>query len=178
MNTLLFLEVELRREWPNVARAREAVSLLVVGIYGDDDLRDALAMVSAELLENAIKYAAPESRVRLSIQENTDTISVSVTNALAGLDEVENLESRLEWLRAHDDAAAAYTAALARASATPTSGGGLGILRIAYEAGCAIDYDTSHAGQITVRATMAAGRGPTIAGPGPTSGTEVGGASS
>lgn len=155
MSTTLSLEVELRPEWRNVARASEAVALLVLGIYGDDDLRDALAMVSGELLENAIKYAQPRTRVKLAIHEETSDIVVAVTNDVLGAEEVRRLEDRIAWLRAHETAAAAYMEALTLASMTPGASGGLGILRIAYEGGCGIDYDaSSEPGKITVRASM------------------------
>lgn len=154
MTAALSLDVELQPDWQNVTRASEAVALLVLGTYGDGDLRDALAMISGELLENAIKYADPQQLVRLSVQDDPTEIVVAVTNAVVGAEQVQRLADRLAWLRAHKDAATAWAAALAQAS----GGGersGLGILRIAYEGGARIDFDASHPGVLTVRVSTA-----------------------
>jgi hypothetical protein len=158
MSTALALEVELQPEWRNVTRASEAVALLVQSTYGDDDLRDAIAMVSAELLENAIKYADPQTLVRLTIEDDpSGQITVSVTNAIVQPEEIQRLAARLDWLRQHPDPAAAWAEALTLA----ISGGerhqdrpGLGILRIAYEGGSRVDYDVTAPGTLTVRAQM------------------------
>lgn len=154
MNAALSLEVELRPDWPNIDRTQEAVGLLALSIYGNDDLRDAIAMVSAELLENALKYALPDTGVRLSIQEESSTIVVAVTNTVLEPDRVRRLEERLAWLRTFDSAEAAYTAAIELALSKRDTSGGLGIVRIAYEGGCGIACDTSEPGMITVRASM------------------------
>lgn len=154
MSAALLLEVELQPEWRNITRASEAVALLALGTYGDDDLRDTLAMVSGELLENAIKYADPHVLVKLTIHDDADMIIVAVTNAVVRSEEVERLADRVAWLRSHADAAAAWTAALTQATKPRGDRGGLGILRIAYEGGSRIDYDASEPGVLTVRASM------------------------
>lgn len=155
MSAALSLEVELRPEWHNVTRASEAVALLVLGSYGDGDLRDALAMVSAELLENAIKYADPQRLVKLAIHEDASDIVVAVTNAVVRSEEVQRLADRLAWLRSHDDPAAAWAAALAQATSPAGARSGLGIVRIAHEGGSRVDYDASQPGVLTVRAALA-----------------------
>lgn len=156
MSAALSLEVELQPEWRNVTRASEAVALLVLGTYGDDDLRDAIAMVSAELLENAIKYADPQRLVRLTIHEDPSSITVEVTNAVVQPEEVQRLAQRLDWLKQQPDPAAAWMEALSLATAHQSvpDRPGLGILRIAYEGSSRIDYDMSEPGTLTVRASM------------------------
>ena len=154
MSAALSLEVELVPEWRNVTRASEAVALLALGSYGDDDLRDTLAMVSSELLENAIKYADPQRLVKLTVHDDASDIVVAVTNAVVRSEEVQRLADRVAWLRSHDDPAAAWAAAIAQATTPSGVRGGLGILRIAYEGGSRIDYDASQPGVLTVRASM------------------------
>jgi hypothetical protein len=156
MSAALSLEVELQPEWRNVTRASEAVALLVLGTYGDDDLRDAIAMVSAELLENAIKYADPQKLVRLTIHDDPSVIVIEVTNAVVQPEEVQRLAARLDWLRKHPDPAAAWLEALQIATTGGSSSDrpGLGIVRIAYEGGSRVDYDISEPGTLTVRASM------------------------
>ena len=156
MSAALTLSVELQPEWRNVTRASEAVALLVQGTYGDSDLRDAIAMVSAELLENAIKYADPQKLVRLAIHDDLSAIVVEVTNAVVQQDEIERLAARLDWLNQHPDPAAAWLEALtlATAGSTNPTRPGLGILRIAYEGGSRVDYAITEPGTLTVRASM------------------------
>lgn len=156
MSAALSLEVELQPEWRNVTRASEAVALLVQGTYGDDNLRDAIAMVSAELLENAIKYAHPQKLVRLEIREDASSIVVQVTNAVVQPEEVQRLAARIDWLRNQPDAAAAWVTALSLAttSTSPSGRPGLGIIRIAHEGGSRVDYQVSEPGTLTVRASM------------------------
>jgi hypothetical protein len=156
MSAALSLEVELQPEWRNVTRASEAVALLVLGTYGDDDLRDAIAMVSAELLENAIKYADPQELVRLTIHDDPSAIVIEVTNAVVQPEEIQRLAARLDWLRKQPDPAAAWLEALQLATAGSGSSErpGLGIVRIAYEGGSRVDYDISEPGTLTVRASM------------------------
>lgn len=156
MTAALSLEVDLTPDWRNVTRASEAAALLVLGTYGDDDLRDAVAMVSGELLENAIKYANPHELVRLTIHDSPSSIIVEVTNAFVGADEVKRLAARLDWLRAHPDPASAWAEALSLATTSeqPPDRPGLGILRVAYEGGSRVDYEVSAPGTLTVRASM------------------------
>lgn len=156
MSAALSLEVELQPEWRNVTRASEAVALLVLGTYGDDDLRDAIAMVSSELLENAIKYADPQRLVRLAIHDDSKSIVVEVTNAVVQPEEIQRLAARLDWLNQQPDAAAAWLEALTLATTETNAPDrpGLGILRIAYEGGSRVDYESSEPGTLTVRASM------------------------
>ena len=153
MTAALSLEVELQPVWRNVTRASEAVALLVLGTYGDDDLRDAIAMVSAELLENAIKYADPQTLVRLTIHDDAKAITVEVTNAVVQPEEIQRLAARLDWLRNQPDPASAWVEALSLATSNPERPG-LGILRIAHEGGSRVDYAVSEPGHLTVRASM------------------------
>ncbi len=146
----LQLDLSMPPEWSRIDPTREAVGLLVMALFGDDDLRDALAMVSEELLENAIKYCKPGSTVSLSIRNVPAGVSVSVSNMV---DErsghVGTLRERITWMRSFPSATAAYTAALRRVGADDA---GLGIVRIAYEGRCGIEYDLSESGKLTVRA--------------------------
>ena len=154
MSVALSLEVELKPDWDNVTRASEAVALLALGSYGDGDLRDALAMVSGELLENAIKYASPQTLVKLVVHEDASAIVVEVTNAIVGAEEIQRLADRLAWLASHGDPAEAWAAALGEVTTERKDRGGLGILRIANEGGSRIDYTVPSPGVLTVRASM------------------------
>lgn len=155
--TALSLTLDVPADWSRIEPAREAVGQLVLALFGDDDLRDALAMVSAELLENAIKYSAPASSVALSIEHAGGGVAIAVTNAVdEGAGHAAQLRERVAWVGSFATAAEAYAAALARVyAAEGRSGSGLGIARIAYEGACGLECDASVPGRVTVTARCA-----------------------
>ena len=158
MSLNLDLNLTIPPEWSRIDPTREAVGLLVQAMFGDEDLRDALAMVSEELLENAIKYSAPGKAVSLSIRHGGDRVTVAVSNAVdASSEHAAVLRERVEWLRQFPDAASAYRAAIGKVYAQPARAdgeAGLGIVRIAYEGRCGVSYDLTD-GWVTVTADLA-----------------------
>ena len=148
--TELHLDLTIPPDWSKIDPTREAVGLLVLAMFDDDDLRDALAMVSEELLENAIKYCKPDTTVSLSIRNRNGSVVIAVTNVV---DErsthLDALRERIAWMRNFPNATDAYTEALRRVGGEDS---GLGIVRIAYEGRCGIEYDDSEPGKLTVRA--------------------------
>ncbi len=152
--TALHLSLDIPADWSKIDPAREAVGLLVLALFGDDNLRDALAMVSEELLENAIKYSRPASSVSLAIEHRDDGVEISVTNAVdESAGHLAALSERVAWVGSFPTPAEAYTAALSRLYAQNTPGmTGLGLARIAYEGRCVLVCDTAVSGRVTVRA--------------------------
>jgi hypothetical protein len=125
--------------------------------YSEDGLQEALAMVSAELLENAVKYGRPDANgIQFSMKGGPDQLEVAVTNATSDDPRhIDALVGRVTWLGGFADPAQAYREALEEIyqRAVPANGaGGLGIVRIAHEGGCRVSVDTSRPGWITVRA--------------------------
>lgn len=167
MKTSLHLDLTIPPDWKRIELVRKAVGFCVWATFGRGDLRDSVAMVSAELLENAVKYSAPGRDVRLVIKEEGDRLVVAVTNAVEDTSpHVASLKKRLEWARAFPTPAEAYMAALSevfdRNESAPSGEGGLGLVRIAYEGSSSIDFDSATSGEVTVRAfrAMAADAGP------------------
>jgi anti-sigma regulatory factor (Ser/Thr protein kinase) len=152
------LELNLSPTWDRVEDVRQAVQSGLCASYGDDQAAYALAMVAAELLENAIKYSRRESQViSISIMEAGGRLCISVTNCVdAGSPHVQTLARRLDWIRDRGDAEDAYSAAIAElyaiAAAEPGPLSGLGIARIAYEGGCHLALSHPRPGWITVTA--------------------------
>lgn len=152
--TALHLSLDIPADWSKIDPAREAVGLLVLALFGDDNLRDALAMVSEELLENAIKYSRPASSVALAIEHRDDGVEIAVTNAVdESAGHLAKLSERIAWVGSFGTPAEAYTAALSRLYAENTPGvTGLGLARIAYEGRCVLDCDASVSGRVKVTA--------------------------
>lgn len=151
---MLHLDLAVPTDWRRIDRVREAVGHCVAAVFADRDLCDALAMVSAELLENAFKYGSPDqTEVRVSVRQDGDRLVISVTNAVAaGTAHARLLAERVAWVNEFGDPQRAYEAALARAYTDESDASGLGLARILYEGGCALDCDTSTAGRVTVSA--------------------------
>lgn len=157
----LNVELCIPPEWSRIDPVRQAVGLCVTAVFANSDLSDALGMVCAELLENAIKYGKPDPRgVRVRLQERLlgeqREVTLSVINAVEGATHhLAVLQQRLEWIREFESPAEAYMAALTTVYERPeTQGGesGLGLVRIAYEGGCRLDCDSPSEGFLAVRA--------------------------
>ncbi len=151
---MLRLELIVPPQWTRIDQVRQAVGHAIAAAIGDRDLRDALAMVSAELLENAFKYGHPEKPdVRITVATQDDRLVVTVINAVERTaPHARTLAERIAWVNEFDDPLAAYRAALERIFAGGPGASGLGLPRIRYEGGCALECDTSTAGMVTVRA--------------------------
>jgi hypothetical protein len=151
----LLVAMTIDDDWERVELVREAVARCVVAAYGDDDLRDALSMVAAELLENAVKYGQNGASIRFRL-EDAGELAITVTNTVAaGSADAAKLKERLDWLHTFADPGEAYLQTMAevfKSGKVDDSTSGLGLLRIAYEGACAVECDLSEPGAVTVRA--------------------------
>ena len=95
------LQLSIPAQWERIDSVREAVGLSIGAVFGDQALKDAIAMVSAELLENAVKYGETEGgSVRLSIERTRDRIEIRVTNPIpAASTHARALRDRLARVR-------------------------------------------------------------------------------
>ena len=145
MQGALNLDFRIPTEWARIDAAREAIGSCLYAVFADADLKDALSMVSAELLENAVKYGKPDpDGVRIRLLYDGQEVCVEVTNLVEQTSHhTKVLQSKLDWIRAFHDPADAYTAALAqvyeRTDEEAAIGGGLGLVRIVYEGGCRLE---------------------------------------
>jgi hypothetical protein len=110
---------------------------------GEDEAY-ALAMVSQELLENAVKYGARDAgRITLSLRVAPEDVVVEVRSAV-GVDDdhLHTFDRTVQWIRGHQDPFEAYVERLKQLSVPPYVPGqsGLGLARIAYEGRCALDF--------------------------------------
>jgi anti-sigma regulatory factor (Ser/Thr protein kinase) len=142
MRAPLHIELDVPHEWERIDGVRESVGSAVMAAHADEELKDALAMVCAELLENAMKYGAPAAAITLTVREHDGSLTVTVRN---GIDDesphLRTLRDRVEWLRGFADPAEAYARALAEIYEGAPREGGLGLVRIAYEGGCTVEYE-------------------------------------
>jgi hypothetical protein len=161
MEKILRLDLLVPADWTGIDRVRE----VVVGCLGTvcrsegDDVADALSMVSAELLENAMKYGdagRPEILFSLALRSEPNELVVTVANSTGGDSRnLDALHSRVAWLKGFSSPAEAYVAALGDLynRADSAVGGGLGLVRVAHEGGCTVAIDASGPGWVRVRAS-------------------------
>jgi hypothetical protein len=110
-------------------------------------------MVSAELLENAVKYGAQNEPIELVVKDDDSIVEICVTNAISPAStHPKALVERIAWVKRFDEPLSAYTAALEKMYALERAAeeNGLGIVRISYEGGCDVECDVSTPGRVRV----------------------------
>src|SRR5689334_11189480 len=134
------IDLPVRSEWANVDLLRTSVQNCFTAIFSDIEGCHALAMVTGELIENAIKYGdwtgPDEQRFRLRVWGEGRSAHVSVENPVQSDDQnAHEVMRTLAWMRGFPSPIDAYRAKLleiAEAEREPCNSK-LGLVRIAYE---------------------------------------------
>jgi hypothetical protein len=135
------IDVPVRIDWANVSLLVTSVQNCFNAMFANVRGSRTVALVTGELLENAIKYGEwrEDARLRLSVQGSREVARIQVENP-ASESAYSDLAATLRWAAGFEDAEAAYRARLLEiATATEPSVSRLGILRIGYEGRCTID---------------------------------------
>jgi hypothetical protein len=137
------IDVPVRNEWSNVTLLVTSVQNCFHAMFGDVADSHNVAMVTGELLENAIKYGdwsspSDEHRLRLRVSGSPDRARITVENP-ATPESYADLQATLAWLAKFPSPDEAYRARLlALASTTDPDVSKLGIVRIAHEGRCTV----------------------------------------
>jgi hypothetical protein len=139
------IDLPVRSEWANVDLLRTSVQNCFTAIFSDIEGCHALAMVTGELIENAIKYGdwtgSDEQRFRLRVWGEGRAAHVSVENPVHSDDpNAKEVLRTLGWMRGFPSPIEAYRAKLleiAGAARDPRDSK-LGLVRIAYEGNCVL----------------------------------------
>lgn len=143
---VLLLLMSINPQWEEVERVRTAVHACLASPY-DVEIADAVSMAAAELAENGVKYGTGD--VIIALRELPGAVEVSVTNDAAAS---APLEEKVRWIGARSSPEEAYRQALEGVVlAGGVQSGGLGLVRIVYEGGCALSIDRQGE-RVTVRA--------------------------
>jgi hypothetical protein len=156
------IDVPVRSEWANVDLLVTSVQNCFCAMFASVDGSHAIATVAGELLENAIKYGEwtdGEQHLRLQIRGEKGHAVVIVENPCNDTASIEELRASIQWIQGFASTKDAYCAKLVEVAARAPTGGmsGLGLVRIAYEGGCALEVtvDESAAGRlVSVRAAV------------------------
>jgi hypothetical protein len=138
------LDLPVRSEWANVDLVRSSVQNCFTAVFQNVDGCHAIAMVTGELLENAIKYGdwtTGKGSFRLRVWGEGGAANVSVESPVKPGDEhIASLFKTLEWLASFPSAEDAYRAKLLQIAEAPRDGASsLGLARIAYEGNCKLE---------------------------------------
>src|SRR5882724_13548876 len=158
------IDLPVRSEWSNVDLLRTSVQSCFTAVFSDLDGCHALAMVTGELVENAIKYgdwsglpAGEDQRFRLRVWGQGRLAHVSVENPVRrGDDNAEEVLRTLGWMRGFRSASDAYRAKLLEIAAAIEHAPGcskLGLVRIAYEGNCQLTAELAR-GVLHVQAAL------------------------
>ena len=137
------IDLPIRSEWGNVEELRASVDRTIALASGNKEAGHSLAMIAAELAENAVKYGYwehGEGHIRVRIWGDYTSAHVAVDNPLKrGSDLPSALRGALAWIARFPSARAAYEAKVTQTAAHPSlDRSGLGLVRVSYEGGCTL----------------------------------------
>lgn len=137
------IDLTVRNEWKNIDLLRTSVQNCFTAVFADLDGCHAIAMVTGELLENALKYGSwastDHTMFRLRVTGQGGGIEISVQNPLKPDDpHAANLSKAIEWINSFPKPEAAYRARLLQIAQEDAEGSPsrLGLVRIAHEGNC------------------------------------------
>jgi hypothetical protein len=153
------IDLTVRNEWKNIDLLRTSVQNCFAAVFADVDGCHAIAMVTGELLENALKYGdwlnTNRAMFRLRVVGDGGNIEVSVENPLREQDKnaVELMKS-IEWINSYPTPEAAYRARMLQIAQDDTeTASRLGLVRIAFEGNCRLSARLA-SGTVMVTATL------------------------
>lgn len=129
--------------WEQVREIRDLVAEELAHL--PIELKEAAAMTSSELVENAVKYGeakrARESMFRLAHSANE--IRIEATNAVESKKAADDLSARIDEISKNRDAENLYISRLQELLADGSTGSRLGLYRIAFEGGFELEFTSS-----------------------------------
>ena len=146
----LSLSLSLQGDLSALVEAQQEVGRFVKAQLGEAKAQ-AMEMVAAELLENAVKHGQPDpSGIELVVEGEARFIEVISS---VRQEDLAPIEERVQWLAAQGDPQKAWMRALSEVFARGEFG--LGLARIASEGGCRISLRMVSPGRLAVRAYRA-----------------------
>jgi hypothetical protein len=97
------IDLTVRNEWKNIDLLRTSVQNCFTAVFSDLDGCHAIAMVTGELLENALKYGnwtkADRTMFRLRVTGSGGNIEIAVQNPLKEDDQhAASLKKAIDWI--------------------------------------------------------------------------------
>jgi hypothetical protein len=149
---------KLKPLWEEIDSARTLCFTNLEKKNFDIDVIDAIAMISSELLENAIKYGnftVDNNEIDFKVYINHEIIvEVQCPVNIEESHHFDRLDRTIQWIRGHQDPFEAYIEKLKSVSSKPLGDNesGLGLFRIAYEGEAVLDFYVDESSFISVSA--------------------------
>ncbi|MEL6183727.1 MAG: hypothetical protein AAFU79_03815 [Myxococcota bacterium] len=147
-------ELPIPSEWTHVDLIRRTVMPYVAAAFDDDELSTRSGIMTGELLENAVKYGDWEQgdprSFRIVMRGNERQLRVEVTNPVRdGAASLRKLIGIVDWINRFPSPRDAYLTRLIEVAEedADSSQSGLGLVRLAYEAGCQLQVDLTDEGR-------------------------------
>jgi two-component sensor histidine kinase len=135
---LFHVELPLHPGWEAIEPLRASVLACVRAVFPHPELAPSIALVTAELLENAVKFGRWEGgggQFALRVDGHRDRVEIEVSSPIAAGDEnVARLHETLARIAAAPSPEQAYTKAVRSVALGKPAP--LGLARAAYEGGC------------------------------------------
>jgi diguanylate cyclase (GGDEF)-like protein len=152
------LHFTMRPIWDKVEKLGSEIGPFLDGF--DKELVYDVQMAVVELVENAVKYGSSikaKDEIQIDISLKGDLVVIEVTNWVHEARHLEKAKETIRLINDSDDPKALYVARLKSLMEEEfgRSGSQLGLLRIAYIGGFAIEYHESGDGCLTIRAMKA-----------------------
>jgi hypothetical protein len=140
------IDVPIRNEWGNIDLLLTSVKYCFAAMFSDVDGCQTMAMITGELLENAIKYgdwSARERTFRFQVEGEGRRAMVAVENPVRDVAAaVSTIEHTLAWIGGFPTPEDAYRAKLLEAATSKDSTvSKLGLVRIAYQGACKLHVE-------------------------------------
>ena len=135
------INVPVRNDWSNVSLLVTSVQNCFNAMFANVKESRTVAIVTGELLENAIKYGSwtkSDQRLHLRVSGSHELTRITVDNPTTP-ESFAELQKTLDWMAGFPDAEAAFRARLlAIATTNDPNVSKLGVVRICYQGRCSI----------------------------------------
>jgi hypothetical protein len=141
------IDVPVSTQWRNIELLRASVQSCLAAVFSDVEGSEAIAMVTGELLENAVKYGCwthGDGVFRLRVWGDAAVGHIEVENPVRPDDEgPRRVQELIAWMAGFPTVGEAYEARMLQVAKGPRgTAGGLGLARVMYEGGCRLRAET------------------------------------
>ena len=152
------IDLPVLNHWRNVDLLLTSVQNCFVAVFADVDGCNAIAMVTGELVENAVKYgywSGEDKHFRLRIDGRRGAVTVQVENPVDPSNpQIGKLEATLRWIAEFPSTEAAYRAKMIEIASRPGVSSGFGLVRCAYEGSSVLRTELIEGNALRVVAEM------------------------
>ena len=152
------IDLPVLNHWRNVDLLLTSVQNCFVAVFADVDGCNAIAMVTGELVENAVKYGywnGDDKHFRLRINGRRGSVTIQVENPVDPSNpQIHKLEATLRWIAEFPNTETAYRAKMLEIASRPGISSGFGLVRCAYEGSSTLRAELVEGNALRVVADM------------------------